>query len=127
MPVKTKKVTKRFRRFFGDRILRLRTGWRKPHGIDNPMRRRFKGTPAQPKIGYGTDRRFKYQSADGKKRFNVSNLKDIEMLLMHNRQYAAVINHNVGAKTRKLICERAKVLGIKVVNGAARLVAEEKQ
>lgn len=91
------------------------------------MRRRFKGSAPQPKIGYGTDRRFKYQAADGKKRFNVNNLADLEMLLMHNTKYAAVINHNVGAKTRKLICERAQVLGIKVVNKSARLVAEEKQ
>lgn len=91
------------------------------------MRRRFKGSAPQPKIGYGTDRRFKYQGADGKFRFNVSNVRDLELLLMHNRKYAAVVNHNVSAKKRKLICERAQVLGIKVVNKNARLVAEEKQ
>ena len=91
------------------------------------MRRKFKGSAPQPKIGYGTDRRFKYQAADGKFRFNVANVKDLELLLMHNRKYAAVINHNVSARSRKLICDRAQELGIKVVNKSARLVAEEKQ
>jgi len=127
MVVKVKKVVHRFKRFHSHRFLRLRKGWRKPRGIDNRMRRRFRGSGPQPKIGYGTDRTMRYKCRDGLYRFNVANPADLEMLLMHNTTHAAVINHNVSARKRKAIVERAQVLGIKVVNKNARLKAEEQK
>ena len=44
---------------------------------------------------------------------------------MHNRKYAAEICHNVSARKRADIVQRAEELNILVLNGNARLGDEE--
>jgi large subunit ribosomal protein L32e len=44
---------------------------------------------------------------------------------MHNRVYAAEIAHNVSAKKRLAIVQRAAQLDVRVLNGKARIVTEE--
>ena len=52
-----KKRTKKFARHFSNRFIKIRnSSWRQIHGIDSRVRRRFKGTIPQPKIGYGASR-----------------------------------------------------------------------
>lgn len=70
-------------------------------------------------------------------------MREVDLLLMHNKSYAAEIAHNISSRNRILIIERyaehwilndiihnlapfrAKVLGVKVTNAAARLRSEE--
>jgi len=78
------------------------------------------------------------------KKFLVNNVREVDLLLMHNGKYAAEIAHNVSSRNRTVILERcvcdprhsqefpglilyfrAKVLGVKVTNPAARLRSEE--
>jgi len=61
-----------------------------------------------PKIGYGSNKKTRDLMPNGFKKFVVSNVKDLELLLMHNRTYAAEIAHNVSSKKRIEIVERAK-------------------
>ena len=42
----------------------------------------------------------------------VHNSKELELLLMHNRKYAAEIAHNVSSLKRKAIVERAREVRI---------------
>ena len=88
-------------------------------------RRRFKGQTAMPSIGYGTNRKHRHTMPNGLRKFLVNNPKEVEMLLMHNKTYAAEIAHNVSSKKRVEILEKAKVLGVKVTNAKAKLRVEE--
>ncbi|KAI3620177.1 60S ribosomal protein L32 [Malassezia furfur] len=120
-----KKRTNRFKRHQSDRFKRVGESWRKPTGIDNCVRRRFKGTMAMPKIGYGSNKKTRHLLPNGFRRFVVSNPKDVELLLMHNNTFAAEVAHNVSSKKRIEILEKAKVLGVRVTNANARVRAQE--
>ncbi|XP_078367081.1 large ribosomal subunit protein eL32-like [Oculina patagonica] len=122
-----KKRTKRFIRHQSDRFLRVKQSWRKPKGIDNRVRRRFKGQYLMPSIGYGSNKNTRHLMPDGFKKFVIHNVKELEVLLMANKSYAAEIAHNVSSKKRKEIVERAQQLAIKITNANARLRSEENE
>lgn len=121
-----KKRLKKFDRFQSDRKPgSIKTSWRKPKGIDNRVRRRFKGAIGMPNIGFGSNKKTKHILPNGFQKFIVSSVKDLDLLLMHNRTFCAEIAHNVGVSKRKLIVERAAQLNVNVINAAARLRSQE--
>merc|ERR1711937_1057494 len=124
-PKMVKKRMKRFPRFQADRFKRMNQAWRKPRGIDCRVRRKFKGSTLLPSVGYGSNKQTKFRLKNGFYKFLVQCPADLEMLLMHNEKYAVEIAHNVGAKQRKEIVERADQLGLFVTNRFSRLHAEE--
>ncbi|KAI8824155.1 ribosomal protein L32e [Fimicolochytrium jonesii] len=122
-----KKRTKKFVRHQSDRYKKVDESWRKPKGIDNRVRRRFKGQIAMPKIGYGSNSKTRHLLPNGFKKFLVNNVRDLELLLMHNRVFAAEIAHNVSSRKRVAIVERAAQLNVKVTNAAGRLRTAENE
>ena len=110
-----------------DRYVKLsqRRTWRKPKGIDNRVRRRFKGLIREPTIGYGSDKKTKYMRPDGFKTFLIHNKQDLEVLLMHNHVYAAEIASTVSSRKRVEILKRAQELDIKVTNKNAKVRSVE--
>ncbi|WPH01937.1 60S ribosomal protein L32 [Acrodontium crateriforme] len=119
-----KKKTTAFKRHQSDLFMRVGESWRKPKGIDNAMRRRFSGRAAMPKIGYGSNKKTRHMMPSGHKAFLVNNVRDLDLLLMHNKTYAAEIAHAVSARKRIEIVSRAKQLGVKVTNGKAKITTE---
>ncbi|KAH0517784.1 60S ribosomal protein L32 [Microtus ochrogaster] len=123
-PKIVKKRTKKFIRHQSDLYVKIKRNWRKPRGIDNRVRRRFKGQILMPNIGYGSNKKTKHMLPSGFWKFLV---KELEVLLMCNKSYCAEIAHNVSSKNRKAIVERAAQLAIRVTNPNARLRSEENE
>ncbi|KAI9852203.1 MAG: Scaffold-type E3 ligase [Thelocarpon superellum] len=119
-----KKRTNRFNRHQSDRFMCVDPAWRKPKGIDNRVRRRFKGQAAMPKIGYGSNKKTRHLMPSGHKAFLVHNIQDVDLLLMHNKTFAAEIAHAVSSRKRVEIIAKAKQLGVKVTNAKARVTTE---
>jgi len=114
-PRKTKGKRKpRFIRSGGIRLKRLGRKWRKPRGIDSKMRIEIFGKPKRPKAGYGTDKELRRIHPSGYEEVLVSNLLDVERLDPSSQ--AARISAKVGLLKREAIVQRAKELGVKVLN-----------
>lgn len=58
------------------------------------------------KIGYGSNKKTRHLLPSGLKKFLVYNVRELELLLMHNKSYAAEIAHNVSSRNRVVILER---------------------
>merc|ERR1712238_442554 len=99
-----KKRSKKFARHQSDLFIRIRdSSWRNPKGIDGRVRRRFKGALPMPNIGYGTNKKTRNIMPCGFKSVVVANVTDLEMLMMHNRTYAATVAHSVSSRVRRQI------------------------
>mmetsp|Transcript_75509 Transcript_75509/g.87763 ORF Transcript_75509/g.87763 Transcript_75509/m.87763 type:complete len:138 (+) Transcript_75509:52-465(+) len=123
----THKRTKTFNRFESDDFNKLDRSWRRPHGIDNPMRRRFRGQRKCAKIGFGNDKKTRHLLKSGFKKFLITNLRDLEILLTNNRNYAGEIAHNISAKKRVQIIKRAVELNVRLTNARGKVKTEEKK
>jgi hypothetical protein len=60
-----------------------------------------------PNIGYGSNKKTRHLMPNGYLKFTVSNVAELELLMMHNSKYAAEIAHNVSGRNRAEIIERA--------------------
>jgi large subunit ribosomal protein L32e len=120
-----KKTTRTFLRHQTDKFKKMGQTWRRPHGIDSRVRRRFKGARPMVKIGYGSNNKTKHLMPNHFLKFVVHNAKDLDVLLMQNKKYAAQIAHAVSSKKRKEIIDRASQLDIKVINANAKVRSEE--
>ncbi len=100
------------------RYKRIKPSWRRPRGIDSKMRMEVKGWPKRVKVGYRGPKAVRGLHPSGYKEVLVHNIKELEKLDPETE--AARIAHTVGARKRKEILERAKELGIKVLNPRVR-------
>lgn len=130
-PIVTKKIVKKrvtkFVRFESEDFGKLAPNWRRPRGIDNRVRRRFRGNKRMPHSGYGSDKKTRFLLPSGFKKFVVSNLRDLEILLTNNRLYCGELAHNLSARKKALLVKRAAELDVRLTNGKGKLKAEEKK
>ena len=110
-----KKATPSFRRTEWFRYKRLsRSGWRKPHGMDNKQRRNFKYRGSLVRIGHGKVNAASGLHPSGFQEIMVHNTADLDLIDAETQ--AARVGSTVGGRKRELIHSRADELGIRVLN-----------
>lgn len=110
-----KKATPSFRRTEWFRYKRLsRSGWRKPHGMDNKQRRNFKYRGSLVRIGHGKVNAASGLHPSGFEEVMVHNTRDLDEIDAETQ--AARIGATVGGRKRDNIHARADELGIRVLN-----------
>ena len=110
-----KKATPSFRRTEWFRYKRLsRSGWRKPHGMDNKQRRNFKYRGSLVRIGHGKVNTANGLHPSGFQEVMVHNIADLDQIDAETQ--AARVGATVGGRKRENIHSRADELGIRVLN-----------
>merc|ERR1712046_277658 len=101
-----KKVTKHPNRFQSHQWKRVGASWRKPRGVDSPIRRKFRGQQVMPNIGQKQAKR-RHMLPTGFRKLLIRSEKDIELLLMNNRTYCGEVCKTMSKGKRARIVQRA--------------------
>ena len=108
-----KKKKPHFARQESWRYKRLSTSWRRPKGIDSAMRLKRHGRPKSVNVGYRSPRLVRGFHPSGFEEKLVHTLRDLENV---NQKQVIRIGHTVGRVKRLKIIERARELGLHVLN-----------
>jgi len=96
------------------RYKRIKENWRRPRGIDSKMRRKIKGWPKSPEIGYRGPKAARGLHPSGYEEVLIYNPEDLDKI--DPKTQAARIAHTVGIKKRMDIIAKATSKGIKILN-----------
>ncbi len=103
-----------FRRQEWFRYKKLGVKWRKPKGKTSKTRRYEKGKPAMPSVGYRSPKATRGLHPSGYQDVLVRNIREIENL--DPATQAGRISASVGKRKKEVMLEKARELGIKVLN-----------
>lgn len=103
-----------FLRQLKESIKRLKGKWRKPRGHQSKMRKHKKGKRKVVRIGWGAPKDLRYKHPSGFYEVLIRSLKDLENV--NPEIHAIRISRRIGEKKRKIIIEKAKEMGIKILN-----------
>ena len=96
------------------RYKKLGVKWRKPKGKTSKTRRYEKGKPARPSIGYRSPKETRGLHPSGYWDILVCNIKELENL--DPATQVGRISSTVGKRKKEVMLEKAKELGIKILN-----------
>jgi len=111
-----------FRRYCWNKKLRLRDkSWRRPRGLHNKLRKRYGGkwsgrTPVN--VGFGSPKAVRGLHPSGYEEVLVHNVGDLDGI--DPERQAIRIASRVGMKKRLAIEEKAREMGIKILNPSSR-------
>ena len=96
------------------RYKRIKENWRRPRGLDSKMRRKIKGWPKTPEIGYRGPKKVRGLHPSGLKEVLVYNPEQLDEI---NPETQAIrIAHTVGARKRMEIVAKAVSKNIRILN-----------
>lgn len=96
------------------RYKRVKEKWRRPRGLDSKMRRKIKGWPKTPEIGYRGPKLARGLHPSGYEEVLIHNPDELESLSPETQ--AARIARTVGARKRVEIIAKARSKGIHILN-----------
>jgi large subunit ribosomal protein L32e len=107
------------------RYIRLKENWRRPHGLDNKVRKRIKGWPARVSSGYRGPKGSRKLHPSGFKEvivYNSDGLNEID-----SQTQAVRISHTVGKRKRAGILAEARKKNIVVLNARSKPTEEKEK
>ena len=104
----------KFRRQEWHRYKKLGEKWRKARGKTSKTRRYEGRKPAMPSVGYGSPRKTRGLHPSGYQDVLVCNLKELENL--DPEIQAGRISSTIGQRKKKIMFQKAKDVGIKILN-----------
>lgn len=111
---KIRRSRPKFRRQESWRYKRLKTGWRKPMGIDNSMRHHKRGIPTIVRVGFRGPKATRGLTRTGKIEVLIHNTYDLEKI--EKETQVARIASTVGTRKKVAITNKADELEIKIIN-----------
>ena len=108
---KLKAKKPRFRRSDAHRVPRLEMKWHAPKGGDNKIRRKMRGHPRQPAIGWGAPRHARNLSPEGFEQVVVYTAAELA-----NVKGACIIARTLGRRKRIELLKKAQDMKLKVLN-----------
>lgn len=113
--LKMNRMRVRFRRLNTLKLKRVdEERWRRPRGIDNKIKWSRKGYPPLVRIGYRNPKTVRGLHPSGLVEVLVRRPQDLDGL--DPRKHCVRIAHTVGSKKRLQIIEKAKSMGLRVLN-----------
>ncbi|MCD6242873.1 50S ribosomal protein L32e [Candidatus Bathyarchaeota archaeon] len=108
------------------RYKRIKENWRRPRGLDSKMRRKIKGWPKCPEVGYRGPKAARGLHPSGYEEILVYNPNDLDKV--DPEKQAIRIAHTVGIKKRMEIIAKATSKKIRILNPKeAELELEEER
>ena len=95
-------------------LKRVRPRWRRPRGRHSKLRVKEKSKGKMPNVGYRAPKSLRGLHPCGLKEVVVHNLKELSKI--NPKEEAVKIASTVGKKLRAKIIEKAKQLGLKILN-----------
>lgn len=112
-----------FKRQESWRYKRVKENWRRPRGIDSKMRKKVKGWPPSPKVGYRSPKKTRGLHPSGYAEVHVQTLDDL--MGIDPETQAIRIARTIGARKRFEILARAEEKEIHILNPRSARELEE--
>jgi large subunit ribosomal protein L32e len=112
-----------FKRQESWRYKRVKKSWRRPRGLDSKMRKKVKGWPSSPEVGYRSPKETRGLHPSGYEEVLVQNVDDVRKV--DPKTQAIRIARQVGARKRVEVSAIADELKIRVLNPRRAVELEE--